>query len=268
MIVEILTSEGWALIGMAVSLGVLLGHNFWVIAGPRRAGTLRIEAHVGHHFPNGESAIAPERIADFRLLSGNGETRLDNCTVEDTALVAAATEPSAGTAMTVLVLHPRPITLEGATFTKYIEEEEARASVAPDFLPGVTTNAQHEIYSKYAKAILTTGDDNIACQVVGLRMEIVPERNPATVKPGERLPIRLLLDGEPVAGARISISCDRLQAGSYFSHVRTDEEGRAEIELPVSGYWFVRSHLIRRHPDATVAQWESFWPSLTFRIDD
>lgn len=256
------------MVSLTVSLGVLLGHNFWVIAGPRRAEKLRIEAHVGHHFPNGESAIAPERIADFRLLSVNGETRLDNCTVEDIALVAEATEPSAGTVMTVIVLHPRPITLEGATFTKYIEEEEAQASVASDFLPGGTTNAHHEIYSKYAKAILTAGDDDVACRVIGLKMEMVPERNPATIKPGECLPIRLLLDGEPVAGARISTSCDRLHAGSYFAHVRTDAQGRAEIELPVSGYWFVRSHLIRRHPDASVAQWESFWPSLTFRIND
>ena len=268
MMVEIFTAETWAFISLIMSVGVLLGHNFWVIAGPHRAEKLRIEAHVGHHFPNGESAIAPERIADFRLLSANEETRLDNCVVDGAALVAEATEPSAGTVMAVLVLQPRPITLEGTTFTKYIEEEAAQDSVAPDFLPGVTTTAQHEIYSKYAKAILTTGDDDVACRIVGLKMELVPERNPATVKPGERLPIRLLLDGEPVAGARISISCDRLQAGAYFSHVRTDEEGRAEIELPVSGYWFVRSHLIRRHPDVTVAQWESFWPSLTFRIND
>ena len=266
--VEIITAEGWALVSLTAALGVLLGHNFWVIAGQSRAEKLRIEAHVGHHFPNGESAIAPERIADFRLLSANEETRLDNGTVDGVALVAEAAELSAGTVMTVLVLHPRSITLEGATFTKYIEEEDAQDSVAPDFLPGVTTVAQHEIYSKYAKAILTTGNDDVACRIVGLKMELVPECNPATVKPGERLPIRVLLDGEPVAGARVSTSCDRLQAGAYFSHVRTDEEGCAEIELPVSGYWFVRSHLIRRHPDATVAQWESFWPSLTFRIDD
>ena len=266
--IEIFSYQGWGWISFAASLGVFLGHNFWVVGGARSKKVLRIEAHVGHHFPHSESAIPPERIADFRLLSASGETVLDQGKIEGTALVAEAAHVSNGTQMTVLSLHPRAITLEEKTFTKYIQEEDALVSVTPHFLPGVTTTAQHEIYSKYAKAILTTGDDDVACRVVGQKMEIVPELNPATLRPGARLPIRVLLDGKPVAGARVSSGCDRSHAGGYIAHTRTDTQGRAQIQLSVGGYWFVRSHLIRRHLDPTVAQWESFWPSLTFRVDD
>lgn len=271
MVMEIFSSESWGFISFAASLGVLLGHNFWMIAGQRRNQSLRIEAHVGHHFPNSESAIAPDRIADFRLLSTCGERLLGDCNVDGTALVTEAANTCAGATMTVLSLHPRAITLAENSFTKYIHEEDALAFVAPDFLPGVTTSEQHEVYSKYAKAILATANDEVVCRPVGQKMEILPQRNPATMKPGERLPLRVLLDGVPIGGVRVSSGCDQLAQGGYAAHTRTDADGRAEIELPVAGYWFVRSHLIRRHPDASVAegaQWESFWPSLTFRIDD
>jgi hypothetical protein len=260
--------EVWNFISFAASLGVLFGHNFWMIARQPRHQTLRVEAHVGHHFPNGESAITPERIADFRLIATCGERQLGDCSVDGSALVTEAANTCSGATMTVLSLHPRVITLAEKSFTKYIHEEDALEFVAPDFLPGVTATEQSEIYSKYTKAILATTHDALACRPVGQKMEIVPQRNPATLKPGERLPIQVLLDGTPISGVRVSSGCDQLANGGYAAHTRTDAQGCAEIELPIAGHWFVRSHLIRRHADVTVAQWESFWPSLTFRIDN
>lgn len=267
MIVEIHSHEAWSIISLAASLGVLLGHNFWVIAGQQCNDALRVEAHVGHHFPQSESAILPERVADFRLISTCGERPLDDGKVEGTALVTEIANTCSGATMTALSLHPRSITLAEKSFTKYILEEDALVSVTPHFMPGVTTAEQHEIYSKYAKAILATAHDEVVCRPVGQPMEIVPERNPVTMKPGERLPLRVLLDGKPISGVRVSSSCDQLTQGGYAAHTRTDADGRAVIALSVGGHWFVRAHLIRRHPDATVAQWESFWPSLTFRMD-
>ena len=271
MTVEFHHHEIWSFISLAASLGVLLGHNFWVIAGQRRNEALRIEAHVGHHFPHSESAILPERIADFRLISTCGERLLGDGKVEGTALVTETANTCSGATMTALSLHPRSITLAEKSFTKYILEEDALAAVAADFMPGVTTTEQREVYSKYAKAILATAHDEVVCRPVGQKMEIVPERNPVTMKPGERLPLRVLLDGEPISGVRVSSSCDQLAQGGYAAHTRTDADGRAAIALPVAGHWFVRAHLIRRHLDASVvqgAQWESFWPSLTFRMED
>lgn len=253
------------------SAGLILGHNFWLVGGEQRApaaAALRVEAHVGHHFPIGESAIAPERIADFRLLAPQGATPIDRYRVEGTALVAEISAAGAGTQMAVLTLHPRPITLAAEKFAGYIREEEAEAFVMPAFQPGLTDAAQHEMYSKYAKAILRAQDDEVACRVVGQKMEIVPERSPATLRAGDRLPVRILFDGAPITGVRVSSGCDQLQQGGYVAHARTDVAGRAEIELSSGGHWFVRAHYIRRHPDPQLAEWESFWPSLTFRVDD
>lgn len=270
MTIEIHSHGLWEIALLTSSLGIFLGHNFWLIAGKRRTPAeerLRVEAHVGHHFPSGESAIAPERIADFRLISSNDEAPILGYRVEGTALVAEVTASAAGAQMAALTLHPRPIALSPEQFAGYIDEEGAAASVTPDFQTGVTQSAQHEVYSKYAKAILTNDDDGVACRVVGQKMEIVLERNPAALRPGDHLSVRVLFDGAPIAGVRVSSGCDGLSDGCYASHTRTDADGRAGIELPVSGCWFIRSHYIRRHPDPSTAQWESFWPSMTFRIE-
>lgn len=40
------------------------------------------------------------------------------------------------------------------------------------------------------------------------------------------------------------------------------------VELTAPGYWCVRANYIRRHPDPQTAKWESFWPSLTFQINE
>jgi len=92
-------------------------------------------------------------------------------------------------------------------------------------------------------------------------------RSPATLRVGDPLIVRVLLDGEPIAGVRVSSGCDGLREGGYAAHARTDAAGLAEVALPVGGEWFVRSHHIRQHPDPQLARWASFWPSLTFRID-
>jgi uncharacterized GH25 family protein len=264
-------SQGFGLFDallFSASAGVILGHNFWLTVGGRKTESLRIELHTGHHFPAGESAIAPDRIADFRLISARGETTVRDPRVEGTALVAEIKSNGAGAQLAVLALHPRSITLGAEKFAGYLREEDAMA-----FAGSIETlrRPQREIYSKYAKAILTTGnagDDAVACRVAGQKMEIVPEHNPACLRRGQSLPIRVFFDGEPAAGVRVSSGCDKLQNGGYASHARTGADGRAEIDLPVSGHWFVRSHSIRRHPDPRIAEWESFWPSLTFRIDD
>jgi hypothetical protein len=90
----------------------------------------------------------------------------------------------------------------------------------------------------------------------------------ARLRRGQPLPVRVLFDGKPAAGVRVSSGCDKLRNGGYAAHARTGADGRAEIDLPVGGHWFVRSHSTRRHPDPRIAEWESFWPSLTFHIDD
>lgn len=86
--------------------------------------------------------------------------------------------------------------------------------------------------NKYFKETVAYLNPRIKPQPAGLKLEIVPEVNPATLKKGEDLKVQVLFDGKPVEAAEIT--------GNYFDPdaptVVTDAEGYAVI--PVVGSTF------------------------------
>lgn len=264
----------WSTMLTAISSGLILGHNLWLVAkrndrsrGDEGGGLMRVEINTGHHFPAGESAVNPSRVADMQLVTANESTPLTGYQVEGTSLVVTAKNSFERAAIVALTLHPHPITLEPEKFKGYIEDEDALAAVAPRFTPGVTTQPQREIYTKYAKAFLAgkDEDDEIFRRVVNHKLEIVLERDP-TIGSDRQLPVRVLFDGQPMAGVRVSSGGERVGNDGYAEYQRTDQDGRATLSITAPGRWYIRTHHIRLHPDERVADWESFWSSLTFQV--
>src|SRR5262249_11871728 len=99
---------------------------------------------------------------------------------------------------------------------------------------------------------------------LGFTLELVAERNPYTLRPGEELPIRLTYQNRPLAGALV-VAMNRLNPGEKLS-ARSDSEGRVRFRLRSSGMWMIKSvHMIPAQAN-TNAEWNSFWASLTFEL--
>lgn len=286
MMLLIATNLGawWWLTGLSV--GLVLGHNMWLIAERRRRESgggaapdstgdyLRCALSTGHYFPVSESAVRPERVADWRVISARGgaATIADVARIEDQELIAESDEISSATAFVAAVtLRPHPITLEADKFRGYIADEDAAPFVAPVFSAD-TAAPQSEVYSKYAKAHVAAaaadGAEELVRQPIGHDLEIVFDEGAPTERTrAEVLSARVLFAGRPLAGVRVSSGCEQINRGTYLSHARTDARGRAVIVSPAqAGRWYLRTHYIRPHPDRSVAAWESFWASFTFRV--
>lgn len=246
----------------------LFGHNLWLISAGEKDKIL-IEVSTSDNFPVSDSAVRPERVADFRLVSANGSTPVTVYEVEGKSLVALV-KPDTEARFAALELYPHPIVLEPAKFAGYIKSEAAEMLVAPQFIEGETTSAQRESYTKFAKALLDAPGEKQSNDVsfaAGHRLEIIPQNNPAMLQTSGKLPVRVLFEGKPIAGLRVSSGCENLNNGKYIAHAYTDEAGLATVEISGMGLWFVRTHFIRPHrDDAENFDWESFWASLTFRI--
>jgi hypothetical protein len=119
-----------------------------------------------------------------------------------------------------------------------------------------------ELFSSYAKAILVSesADDQFG-RVTGLDFEIVPEGNPHRLKAGDRLPVRLLLGGEPAAGIDIEVS--RAGGGRRIAG-RTDAAGRAAVPIASPGVWRLMATARKRRG----AGWETLSTSLTFALEN
>lgn len=76
---------------------------------------------------------------------------------------------------------------------------------------------------KYAKYIEKWSD--LYGKPTGMRMEILPMKNPFTVKQGEKLQLKVILDGIPVENAAVFVQ------GKHDEIARTDKNGQVAVSL-------------------------------------
>ncbi len=261
MFIEIHTANFSEIIFAGISTLVILGHNLWLVA-KDQSEEIKIEVLTSDKFPESDTAVKPERIADFRLFTENDSIEITNYKTEKNSLVASLKKDEKIN-LVALELHPHPIILEAEKFAGYIASENAEDFVAPQFVKGEPTEPQRESYAKFAKVLV---DNNSFDKIVAQKFEIVLQSNPSQVKTGGKLNVKVLFDGKPIEGLRVSVGAENLNGGKYFAHSRTNENGLAELEISGSGLWFARTHFIRPHSDTANFDWESFWASVTFQV--
>ncbi|MEP1209714.1 MAG: DUF4198 domain-containing protein [Rhizobiaceae bacterium] len=125
-----------------------------------------------------------------------------------------------------------------------------------------------EAYARYAKTLIaldgsTAGEDT----PTGLKIELMALQHPLTLAEAQPMPVQLLYDGQPLAGARIKVF---VGIGNEFSHqIHTDDEGKALIPAQGPGPYLLNAiHMTEpqgKEAKAKGAHWESFWASLTFQ---
>jgi uncharacterized GH25 family protein len=130
------------------------------------------------------------------------------------------------------------------------------------------------LYVESAKGVANVGAlaDPAAVSVpVGLPLEIIPLANPATVKPGGPLPLKLLWRGEPLAGAPVYARYAGLEeiAGSPEARAfygLTDRDGLVTVVPTVDGEWIVTARAEKPFDDPSRCAKEDYGTSLHFQI--
>lgn len=111
---------------------------------------------------------------------------------------------------------------------------------------------------KYSKAILKWSDK--FSKPLGMKMEIVPLKNPLSLKAGDSLPLKVFLDGKPAEGASIN-------AGGYHKDdMKTDKNGMAEVKIEDSGFQIIAAGIkipLKDNPNADVL---SLSANITFEV--
>jgi nickel transport protein len=88
---------------------------------------------------------------------------------------------------------------------------------------------------KYSKALLHW--NNKFSKPLGMKMEIVPLRNPLALKTGDTFDFRVLLDGNPAPGAAVN-------AGGYHGdEIKTDQDGIARVKIKEAGFQIISASI-------------------------
>jgi len=90
---------------------------------------------------------------------------------------------------------------------------------------------------KFAKALVLAPEDTVVYQrSVGHLLELVPQRNPATLKAGEALPVLVLFKGQPRANVEVELSnLEDLPAAGQAQRWRSDSQGVVRVPLFAKG---------------------------------
>lgn len=257
---EIINLWETILLFLTTASTLLLGHNLWLV--PKDEGEkIRIGAVTSDYFPESDSAVKAERIANFRAFTKDNSFEIKDYQAEDKLLVTRISKELKPD-LVAFELHPHPIVLSAEKFAGYIAHEAAEDFVKPSLTADEATKDQLESYAKFAKVLLNKSKD----RKIGHKFEIVLQNNPAELKPNEKLIVKVLFEEKPIENLRVSIGAENFNEGKYSSHSQTDQNGEAELEIPAKGLCYVRTHFIRPHSSDENFDWESFWASTTFEV--
>lgn len=274
-----------ACVAAAVASGPVSAHDLWIEPGdftPAAETLLPVRLRVGEEFRGDPVARDPARIRRFTALGPAGERPIAGLPGSEPAGATRLDGP--GLYVVVYETEPAPVELAAEAFEAYLAEEGLESVVERREKRGERTEPGRELYSRSAKALIRAApkrsrqgagtpigmsaelDSGRATSPVGLPLELVPEVDPASLAgAGEReLPLRLLFEGRPVAGALV-VAMERSDPRATRVTARTDEEGRVIVPLDRSGAWLVKAVHMEAAGDAD-ADWRSWWASLTFSL--
>lgn len=278
------TKSTWLVVGCALAgLATFAeAHDFWLVPNAFRfaPGTvIEVRGQTSSRFPTSEAAVAVDRVADARVLSGTASARVTGLSVSGTSLLLRHRPGGAGQRVIAGALHPRSVRESAAGFRRYLELEGAPDALARIDRDGLLAGRDSVTrrYAKYAKTIVEVGSGGPRAfsRAAGHPLEFLPEADPSALSVGDTLVVRLLYRGEPLAHAQLHAGAVPapggrvdLAARAYDAdlHLTTDAGGHARVPLAQAGLWNVRTIHVTQADAGSGADWDTHWATLVFQV--
>lgn len=230
----------------------LKAHETWLMPKQFRVspqGLIIFDVTSGMKFPELRYMIERDRIFQaFTLISGKLLVINNYQPFPGKSLQLAVVAPLPGVATTCLQLKPKTLTLKPKVVLEYLEEIGASDSLKNIWQKPSKALKWRETYTKHTKTFVGVGDNTVLLQdsswsrAITTGLEIVPEKHPLFLKPGELLPVKVLMNGVPVPGFTVNTVHEQ---SKLRSQQITDANGHATISLPKAGRWLLAGTYLR-----------------------
>ena len=259
----------------------LAAHDFWLVPNAFElppGDSITVLGQTSSKFPTTESAVTTDRVADARLIGASGESRIAGLSIAGKSLRLAARPSTAGQYLIVTALHWRSARESAQSFRRYLELEGAPAALERIDREGLLKGRDSVTrrYAKYAKTLVQVGTDGSRAfnRVAGQLLEFVPMQDPAALRPGDTLAVRLIMLGRPASGARVHAGAVHWMPGSAGEpheaakdiDLLADATGVVRVPIVSAGLWNVRTIQIVQSPSGAPADWDAHWATLVFHV--
>jgi uncharacterized GH25 family protein len=249
-------------------------HDFWVQPTEywlRPDTVIPMTLQVGHGPFRQRSPIQLSRIVRFVAVAPDG-TQIDlrgNLHLGGNAQDADLRFHAPGAYVLVLETDDRAQShLPAIRFNDYLKAEGLTAALAERERTHRMGADGSERYSRRAKSIMQVGlaDAGSQAQVtrpLGLPLEIVPEVSPYAQPRPAMFPVRVIYEGQALAGALLKLTNLAQDAVPLETHL-TDRAGRATFTMPGHGAWLLNVIWTKTLPPSRETDFETVFSSLSF----
>lgn len=247
---------------VSLAIAPAVAHDFWIEPGnfrPAVGAKVPLRLLVGQDFAGTTTVYLPETFERYDVTGPDGKNLVAGIPGDDPAGDFTVTRPGAYIVAYRSTLFT--VTFDTlAEFEQYLEKEGLERIKTLRAYGPPKGKVIREDYSRSAKALVMTGKPGASAdRVLGLRLELVAEKNPYLTA---RVPLRLIYEGKPLAGALV-VAFKKTEPLKKLK-ARTDGDGRVQFDFNRPGVWLITSvHMLPARPK-TNADWESVWASLTF----
>jgi uncharacterized GH25 family protein len=233
----------------------------------KRGDTLKIRFNVGDSFIGDTWNLRPERIESISCSYPN---KTDDLTAKaihgkgDHLKIPVAVE---GTYLVAMKGKNAFVELDAERFNNYLKENSLDDAINQRKKSGATNKSGKEFYVRYTKLIVQSGQklDEGYRRRMGLPLEFIPQKNPATYKTGDIVKFTLLYEGKPLFGARAFVWNNK--AGRVYSQpIYSQQDGSIELRLFNDGPWMIS--VVKMVPSKEQgADWQSYWGTIVFNVN-
>jgi len=187
----------------------VFAHDIWV---EKKDGKLVVL--YGHADKNKFESIEPAKIKEINGFDKNGK-KMSVKIVQDKDILSIV--PAKDLAAVTLFF-------DGGFFVKttdgykHVSKREVKEYI----------ESSHSV--KYDKTLF--GWNKKFSKPLGMRLEIVPAKNPFDIKKGQAFPVKVLFEGKPLEGAKIKVKANGKESPTELV---TNKEGTADIVIEKAG---------------------------------
>lgn len=234
---------------------------------PNSKATVRL---MNGTFQTSDGAVARERLRELTVVTPDtrsfSESHFAWRTEGQTTIMEFETG-GPGTYVMGASTRPREIELKAADFNDYLKHDGI-----PDTLAARRKNNElgkdvRERYSKHVRAVFQVGDrlSEDYKKPLNFPVELIPQQNPYSLRAGQTIAVRCLLEGKPIAHQFVMAGWESRDGKLHTLDTRANAKGIARIKLRGAGKWFIK--FIHMTPlSEPNLNYESKWASLTFEI--
>lgn len=268
-----LRAAGLGIALIVVAATALRAHDFFLVPGAfpfASGGGIEVLAQSSSRFPVSAGAVAIARVANAVIVGADGSRKLTDMSIRDKSLVLRSRPAPDGQRIVAVDLVSRSARQSPADLLRWLRLEGAadaadriQHSLALDGADSVTRTDY-----KHAKTIFEVGSSGARSftRSSGQMIEFFPLTDPASLRAGDTLRVRLDYKGVPLAAASVHASVpapeDTLKKAEADVHLVTDATGVVALPVRKSGLWLIRTiHVVQEKP----GDWQTHWASLVFR---